>query len=137
MELKSRLYPPGTVFCPGNPKPWNEDDEQAFVAVLEAELDKVYTFQKVRSTAIVRAIKDAEREVEHVIKMMENRRRGGERSETPEEEEFVALEDDLSEIIADVHDLAKFTQLNYTGFQKIIKKHDVSVLCYRQTDFYA
>ena len=28
--------------------------------------------------------------------------------------------------IADVHDLAKFTQLNYTGFQKIIKKHDVS-----------
>lgn len=27
--------------------------------------------------------------------------------------------------IADVHDLAKFTQLNYTGFQKIIKKHDV------------
>ena len=35
------------------------------------------------------------------------------------------LEEDLSEIIADVHDLAKFTQLNYTGFQKIIKKHDV------------
>ena len=28
--------------------------------------------------------------------------------------------------IADVHDLAKFTQLNYTGFQKIIKKHDAS-----------
>ena len=36
------------------------------------------------------------------------------------------LEEDLSDIIADVHDLAKFTQLNYTGFQKIIKKHDVS-----------
>jgi len=31
----------------------------------------------------------------------------------------------VSDIIADVHDLAKFTQLNYTGFQKIIKKHDV------------
>lgn len=36
------------------------------------------------------------------------------------------LEEDLSDIIADVHDLAKFVQLNYTGFQKIIKKHDVS-----------
>lgn len=35
------------------------------------------------------------------------------------------LEEDLSDVIADVHDLAKFTQLNYTGFQKIIKKHDV------------
>ncbi|KAF8247649.1 hypothetical protein K440DRAFT_650455 [Wilcoxina mikolae CBS 423.85] len=34
------------------------------------------------------------------------------------------LEEDLSDIIADVHDLAKFTQLNYSGFQKIIKKHD-------------
>jgi SPX domain protein involved in polyphosphate accumulation/uncharacterized membrane protein YidH (DUF202 family) len=30
----------------------------------------------------------------------------------------------LSDIIADVHDLAKFARLNYTGFQKIVKKHD-------------
>lgn len=30
----------------------------------------------------------------------------------------------MSDVIADVHDLAKFVQLNYTGFQKIIKKHD-------------
>jgi DNA replication licensing factor MCM4 len=30
----------------------------------------------------------------------------------------------VSDIIADVHDLARFTQLNYTGFTKIIKKHD-------------
>ena len=37
------------------------------------------------------------------------------------------LEEDLSDIIADVHDLAKFVQLNYTGFYKIIKKHDVSL----------
>ena len=40
------------------------------------------------------------------------------------EEDFLLLEEDLSDIIADVHDLAKYTQLNYTGFQKIIKKHD-------------
>ena len=46
--------------------------------------------------------------------------------EEPSEEDFLLLEEDLSDIIADVHDLAKFTQLNYTGFQKIIKKHDVS-----------
>lgn len=29
--------------------------------------------------------------------------------------------------IADVHDLDKFTQLNYVGFQKILKKHDVRI----------
>jgi len=47
--------------------------------------------------------------------------------DAPTEEEFMLLEEDLSDIIADVHDLAKFVQLNYTGFQKIIKKHDVSL----------
>jgi len=46
--------------------------------------------------------------------------------DVPTEQDFELLEEDLSDIIADVHDLAKFTQLNYTGFQKIIKKHDVS-----------
>ena len=46
--------------------------------------------------------------------------------DVPTEDDFMLLEEDLSDIIADVHDLAKFTQLNYTGFQKIIKKHDVS-----------
>lgn len=47
----------------------------------------------------------------------------------PTEEDFMLLEVDINDIIADVHDLAKFTQLNYTGFQKIIKKHDVSHEC--------
>jgi SPX domain protein involved in polyphosphate accumulation len=48
-------------------------------------------------------------------------------AEPPSDEDYELLEEDLSDIIADVHDLAKFTQLNYTGFQKIIKKHDVGV----------
>jgi hypothetical protein len=50
-----------------------------------------------------------------------------ENDDAPTEEEFIMLEQDLREIIADVHDLAKFVQINYTGFQKIIKKHDVSL----------
>src|SRR3954454_11467946 len=32
---------------------WNEDDEKAFVQRLEAELDKVFTFQKLKSGEIV------------------------------------------------------------------------------------
>lgn len=50
-----------------------------------------------------------------------------EHDDAPTEEEFMMLEQDLGDIIADVHDLAKFVQVNYTGFQKIIKKHDVSL----------
>jgi len=136
-EIKNRLYPPGTNYSVKNPKEWTEDDESAFVSVLEAELDKVFTFQKVKASEIVHRIRDAEKEVEMVVKLLEdeNRRKSsvvGTSSEPlgqmPTEEDFIMMEEDLSDIIADVHDLAKFTQLNYTGFQKIMKKHDVRFL---------
>lgn len=93
---------------------------------MEQELDKVFTFQKVKSQEIIRRIKASEKEVSDAIARTEAANRGGEeaQSNAPTEEEYILLEEDLSDIIADVHDLAKFTQLNYTGFQKIIKKHD-------------
>ncbi|KAK4545164.1 hypothetical protein LTR36_003715 [Oleoguttula mirabilis] len=105
--------------------PWSEEDEQRFVNRLEEELDKVFTFQKVKSQETIRRINASEKEVGDVIA----RAQAAEQDErakanAPSEEEFMLLEEDLSDIIADVHDLAKFTQLNYSGFQKIIKKHD-------------
>lgn len=138
-DLKDALKTPyETEPTPENPqprrRPWTEDDEKAFVTELESELDKVFTFQRVKSEEIVRRIKASEKEVNDVIRRLDNR---GPESSSPEngvdsaghhvptEGEFMLLEEDLSDIIADVHDLAKFTQLNYTGFQKIIKKHDV------------
>lgn len=88
-----------------------------------------------KSGEIVRRIGASEKEVNEVVSRLERRgpRRssqvGGngtaEEEDVPTEDDFALLEEDLSDIIADVHDLAKFTQLNYTGFQKIIKKHDV------------
>ncbi|KAI4151766.1 MAG: hypothetical protein L6R39_001955 [Caloplaca ligustica] len=138
-DLKAALKTPNeNTPTPEDPhpkrRPWNEDDEKAFVAMLEGELDKVWTFQRVKSGDIVRRIKASEKEVNEVIRRLE--KRGPRRSSTqigntatedddiPTEDDFMLLEEDLSDIIADVHDLAKFTQLNYTGFQKIIKKHD-------------
>lgn len=110
-----------------NREPWTEDDEKRFVADLEGELDKVFTFQRVKSGEIVRRIDSSEKEVGDVIGKLDRQGLEGANAEDgPTEEEFMLLEEDLSDIIADVHDLAKFTQLNYTGFQKIIKKHDVS-----------
>ena len=84
---------------------------------------------------IVRRILATEREVKEVIGRLD--RNGPGRTSAngyapdaeytgPTEEDFMLLEADINDIIADIHDLAKFTQLNYTGFQKIIKKHDVS-----------
>ena len=115
-------------------RPWTEDDEKNFVAVLESELEKVFTFQKIKSDEIVRRIQASEREVNEVVARLhaagngQARRPSQQRSRLPEpptDEDFLLLEEDLSDIIADVHDLAKYTRLNYTGFQKIIKKHDV------------
>ncbi|KAJ9223099.1 hypothetical protein DTO169C6_4573 [Paecilomyces variotii] len=116
--LKTDYVTPPT---PQNPKPdrkpWTEDDEKRFVALLEGDLDKVFTFQKLKRDEIVRRIQASEGDVNEVVSRIEQ-------GDPPTDEEFFLLEEDLSDIIADVHDLAKFTQLNYTGFQKIIKKHD-------------
>ncbi|KAI9261592.1 VTC domain-containing protein [Phascolomyces articulosus] len=92
---------------------WTEGNESEFVERLEKELDKVYSFQRVKLEEINRRIESEAQEVEELC-----------RKEAPEEDEFTASEMELGHIIADVHDLAKFTRLNYTGFLKIIKKHD-------------
>ncbi|KAE8151145.1 VTC domain-containing protein [Aspergillus avenaceus] len=108
-------------------KAWTEDDEKHFISLLESELDKVFNFQRMKSEEIVGRIQESEKDVNDVIsRLEESSRRQSVRSSiaSPSDEDFMVLEQVLSDIIADVHDLAKFTQLNYTGFQKIIKKHD-------------
>ena len=118
---------------PENVKPprqeWTEDDETTFVTLLESELEKVFNFQKSKSEEIVERIKASEIEVNDVVSRLDDstgsRRQSIRSRPPPTDEDFLVLEQALSDIIADVHDLAKFTQLNYTGFQKIIKKHDV------------
>ncbi|KAI0539993.1 vacuolar transporter chaperone 4 [Xylaria digitata] len=111
---------------------WTEEDEQAFIAKLYAELEKVYTKTKVKQSEIQRRIAVGEREVREVVARATER---GLNEQGPSEEEFVLLEQDLSDIIADVHDLAKYVQLNYTGFYKIIKKHDKTTNWYLRPAF--
>jgi hypothetical protein len=106
---------------------WDEKSEQSFVEQLEKELDKVYSFVRVKSEEIIRRIAASEKEVNSAVAKSQEHLQSQPANQDgdPFEEDFELLEEDLSDIIADVHDLAKFTQLNYTGFQKIIKKHDV------------
>lgn len=118
-DLKNATGPPKA----DGGQEWSEEDEQRFVGKLETELEKVHTKQQVKAMEISRRIAVSEREVKEVVNRLNERGLG---ENGPSEEEFMLLEEDLSDIIADVHDLAKFVQLNYTGFYKIIKKHDVS-----------
>ncbi|GAV55881.1 hypothetical protein ZYGR_0AZ00520 [Zygosaccharomyces rouxii] len=96
---------------------WSQQLETGFLESLEVELDKVYTFSKVKHGEVLRRVKDAQKQVQTTVRMVNS-------SSPPSEMDFDAIEEGLSDIIADVHDLAKFCRLNYTGFQKIIKKHD-------------
>jgi SPX domain protein involved in polyphosphate accumulation len=116
----------------GFDKKWTEEKETKFIDALDLQLDRVYTRQKSKAGEIERRIETSRREVDDVVARLDSRGPVGrdgpaEDDDAPTEEEFMMLEQDLGDIIADVHDLAKFVQVNYTGFQKIIKKHDVSL----------
>lgn len=100
---------------------WAEEDENKFLKKLDEELEKVYTKTMVKTSEIQRRIMWEENEVDRLVKRMNER---GPNEAGPSEEEFILREEYLSDIIADVHDLAKFVQTNYTGFYKIVKKHD-------------
>jgi len=134
-ELKEQLKTdwvvvPSKKNTKGKRREWTEDDERKFIDRLDEELDKVHTKQKVKAIEIGRRIASSEKEVSDVVARLDSRGpvtrdASAANDDAPTEEEFMMLEEDLGDIIADVHDLAKFVQLNYTGFQKIIKKHDV------------
>lgn len=100
---------------------WTENDEAAFLQKLDEELDKVYTKTRVKTSEIQRRIIYEENKVGSLVKAMNQR---GPNEQGPPEEAFLEREEYISDIIADVHDLAKFVQINYTAFYKIIKKHD-------------
>lgn len=104
---------------------WSNQLEEDFLNALENELDKVYSFTKVKNTEVNRRIKTLEKYVYEVVDTLQRyQNHDPQVPSPPQEQDFEDLEEELSDIIADVHDLAKFTRLNYTGFQKIIKKHD-------------
>lgn len=115
-DLKHQLK----KFLKENEDQWTNEYEEEFLASLENELDKVYSFTKVKKTEIDRRVKELEKYVNEISRALRN----NESERIPLEQDFDYLEEELSEIIADVHDLAKFSRLNYTGFQKIVKKHD-------------
>jgi SPX domain protein involved in polyphosphate accumulation len=154
---------------------WSDDDEAAFTRLLEAQLDKVYGFQKekvrcplccalqpadvhsLQTAELATRIKDTERAVKKLVASDDHDRareatdvtitpgrQGLEASgdtenqqfdddapdagsdddddESPDREDhFQQLEEDVADLVADVHDLALFSKLNFTGFMKILK----------------
>ncbi|CAO3699880.1 unnamed protein product [Rhizopus stolonifer] len=93
---------------------WNQQDEQEFIKKLENELDKVYDFVTAKLSEVEARISYCERTIQTFIN----------NPTWSSDQNWTIMEDALTEVLFDVNDLAKFTRLNYIGFQKIIKKHD-------------
>ncbi|KZV90563.1 SPX-domain-containing protein [Exidia glandulosa HHB12029] len=132
---------------------WTDADEDHFKALLSSELEKVYTFQKAKTSELVNRIKSAETDVQALVHGLHNHEpthghqqesTGGNPDAHVDEEmlhahqddgdvsdvsdsgddKFRELEEEVAILVADVHDLALYSKLNFTGFMKIVKKHD-------------
>lgn len=87
---------------------WNEDDEQKFVSALDENLEKVYNFQQTKYDELNNQINNLTNQLQNTSKLFE----------------LNAFLSKLDDILNNAQELDHFQRLNYTGFIKIVKKHD-------------
>ncbi|KAF8589441.1 SPX-domain-containing protein [Ramaria rubella] len=131
---------------------WNARDEKEFTRTLKAELEKIHKFQSAKAEELTDRIANAEKDLNRLVESYETDQNDGhtqegshtssqleaahenrydEYDDTEEsddgyslEDRFGQLEETVAILVADVHDLALYSKFNYTGFFKIVKKHD-------------
>lgn len=94
---------------------WDDADEADFVKALEKELDKIVRFQENKIAELAKLIDQYEGEVKSLIATDEHRAEeedigfedGASDTSEDNEDRFVELEEDLANVIADVHDLGE------------------------------
>lgn len=103
-ELKTRQLDHG----------WTERDESDFVHLLDNELAKVYDFVNAKLSEIDARILYCERTIQTLQK----------NDKMASDGNWRLMDEALTEILFDVNDLSRFTRVNFTAIQKILKKHD-------------
>ncbi|EPZ31341.1 VTC domain-containing protein [Rozella allomycis CSF55] len=88
---------------------FSDGDEAAFVQALEKELEKVFDFRDVKGGELTRHVQDVEKRVH---------------AHLGDNDVINELQKEIERITLELMELANFTRLNYTGFIKILKKHD-------------
>ncbi|KAF7721092.1 vacuolar transporter chaperone [Apophysomyces ossiformis] len=94
--------------------PWNSKDEEEFVSLLDNELTKVYDFVNAKLAEIDARITYCERTIQTLQK----------NPSMANATNYSIMDEALTEILFDVNDLSRFTRMNFTAIQKILKKHD-------------
>ncbi|KAG0174286.1 vacuolar transporter chaperone [Apophysomyces sp. BC1034] len=93
---------------------WTDKDEADFIHLLDNELTKVYDFVNAKLAEIDARILYCERTIQTL-----------QRNPTMNSDiNYSIMDEALTEILFDVNDLSRFTRVNFTAIQKIIKKHD-------------
>lgn len=87
---------------------WTEKDEQNFVAALDSDLEKVYTFQHNKFDELNDFLNELQAATEH----------------PSAEFDVLGFTSKLESVLNLAQELNHFQRLNYTGFTKIVKKHD-------------
>lgn len=109
-------------------QPWTEDDENAFCdEILNVQLEKVAAFQAA-------TFKELSARADRVSEKLKDLAPpppadDGEHQPPPPKGELTTarlkeVEEELDSIVNEMRELKKYSTINYTGFLKIVKKHD-------------
>lgn len=107
---------------------WNQQDEQAFIQLFSNEKNKVVQFIHNFSQQLASRIKYSEHLLQNARKNNVDIPQDIRYSQLPPVKDSTAdflntLDDNLIEILFDIHDFSSFIRLNHIGFEKILKKH--------------
>lgn len=94
---------------------WTDQDEGIFVDLLDKELEKVYGFQVKTYNEVLEILNDLEEK--DIIGDDEN-------ADSAEKLHVADFQKILEDCLTKAQELDNFSRLNYTGFIKIVKKHD-------------
>lgn len=99
--------------------PWTEEDETRFSdEIFSVQLEKVVAFQEKMVASLQQRIDDAFNKLKE-ISPVEGKPKGDIATERLKE-----LKSEIDAITNEVEALKKYSSVNYTGFLKIVKKHD-------------
>ena len=108
-------------------EPWTEEDENRFCdEVFNTQLEKVAQFQAEKIEELRRRVDaafDKLKELPAAEERQENKSDGAD-DDAENTQRLKDLEHELDTITNEVKELQKYSNLNYTGFLKIVKKHD-------------
>jgi SPX domain protein involved in polyphosphate accumulation len=100
-------------------RPWTEDDENKFCdEILNVQVEKVADFQ----ASTFKSLEDRANKAGE--KLRDLAPEGGHPKGDITMGRFKEIEEELDSIINETKELKKYSSINYTGFLKIVKKHD-------------